>query len=410
MSDWLGDLRGRAAAVVFACFVCQLGLGYMYLFGPLLPEVTADLGWTRAEFAAARWFYFGVLGMGLTVVGHLTARVGERLVLVVATVLVAVSFLLLARISELWQLYAANALFGLAMVGLSDVVIAGVVTNWLRKKRGLGLGIAFAASNVAGLIIPRSFAALVDAGDWRSALGTLALIGPIAILPFAWLAGSRPPDRTGAEDSRAGAIALGLGEAMRTRSFWLLLFSLSSYFFFFVGMNDAFVASFLDAGMSRGDATGLYVTAVGAGGISKIGVGLVADRIAPRRGLMIDFGLLTLSSVLLFFLPAQPFLALFLVSYGLGVAARDVVFPLVVGDVFGEATVPRIYGAMSIALMFAGPFGSQLTQTIYDRTGSYDSAYSIYAVATSLMLGSLVWVRREIGRSGEERPAARGAV
>ena len=406
MSDWLGDLRGRAAGVVFACFVCQLGLGYMYLFGPLLPEVTAELGWTRAEFAAARWFYFGVLGSGLTVVGHLTARVGERLVLVVATVLIAVSFLLLARISELWHLYAANALFGVAMVGLSDVVIAGVVTNWLRRKRGLGLGIAFAASNVAGLIIPRTFAALADSGDWRSALGTLAVIGPACILPFAWLAGTRAPTADGPATTHAGATALDLREAMATRSFWLLLLSLSAYFFFFVGMNDAFVASFLDAGMSRTDATDLYVAAVGAGGISKIGVGLVADRIAPHRGLVIDFGLLALSSVLLFFLPAQPFLALFLVSYGLGVAARDVVFPLVVGDVFGEATVPRIYGAMSIALMFAGPFGSQLTQSIFDRTGSYESAYTIYAVATSLMLVSLVWVRREVGRHSTDGEAA----
>ena len=406
MSDWLGDLRGRAAAVVFACFVCQLGLGYMYLFGPLLPEVTEDLGWTRAEFAAARWFYFGVLGSGLTVVGHLTARVGERLVLVVATVLIAVSFLLLARISELWQLYAANALFGVAMVGLSDVVIAGVVTQWLRRKRGLGLGIAFAASNVAGLVIPRTFASLADAGDWRTALGTLAVIGPACILPFAWLAGSRAPDAGPSASQAPEAHALDLVEAFRTRSFWLMLFSLSLYFFFFVGMNDAFVASFLDAGMSRTDATDLYVAAVGAGGISKIGVGLVADRIAPQRGLVIDFALLTVSSVLLFFLPAQPFLALFLVSYGLGVAARDVVFPLAVGDVFGERTVPQIYGAMSIALMVAGPFGSQLTQTIHDRTGSYDDAYTLYAVATFLMLGSLAWVRREVGRHPAEGPRA----
>ncbi len=398
MIAWPDDLRGRAAGVVFACFVCQLGLGYMYLFGPLLPEVTSDLGWTRAPFAAARWFYFGILGGGLALVGHLTARVGERAVLVGATALISVSFLLLARVSELWQLYAANALFGVSMVGLGDVVIAGILTSWLREGRGLGFGLAFAASNVAGLFLPRAFAALTDAGDWRSALVTLAFVGPALILPFAWLAGGASPARAEARDSLGAGAALELGAAMRTRSFWILLGGLSAYFFFFVGMNDAFVATFLDAGMTRGDAAALYSLAVGAGGLSKIGVGLVANRIAPRRALAIDFGLLAASSFLLFFLPAQPFLALFLVSYGLGVAARDVVFPLVVGEVFGERTVPRIYGALSVSLMFAGPLGSQLTQAIYDRTGSYESSYSLYAIATLAMLGSLAWVRREVGR------------
>ena len=402
MSAWPADLRGRAAGVVLACFVCQLGLGYMYLFGLLLPEVTADLGWTRAEFAAARWFYFGILGGGLAVVGHVTARIGERAVLVGGTALIAVSFVLLSRISALWHLYAANALFGVAMAGLGDVVIAGIVTSWLREGRGLGFGFAFAASNVAGLIMPRAFAALTDAGDWRSALLTLAFTGPALILPFAWLAGSTPLLRTeeteGTEAGPSAAVALELGAAMRTRSFWVLILALSAYFFFFVGMNDAFVATFLDAGMSRGDAAALYSLAVGAGGLSKIGVGLVADHIAPLRALAIDFALLAASSLLLFLLPAQPFLALFLVSYGLGVAARDVVFPLLVGDVFGERTVPRIYGAMSVALMVAGPLGSQLTQGIYDRTGSYEPAYTLYAIATLLMLGSLAWVRREVGR------------
>ena len=406
MSLWPGDLRGRAAVAVLACFVCQLGLGYMYLFGPLLPEVTADLGWTRSQFAAARWFYFGILGGGLAVVGHVTARIGERAVLMGGTALISVSFLLLAQISELWQLYAANALFGVAMAGLGDVVIAGILTSWLREGRGLGFGFAFAASNVAGLFVPRAFAALTDAGDWRSALFTLAFVGPVAILPFAWIAGKAPPARTQEGPTAGAGAALELGAALRTRSFWVLLLALSAYFFFFVGMNDAFVATFLDAGMSRGDAAALYSLAVGAGGLSKIGVGLVADHVAPGRALTIDFALLSASSLLLFFLPAQPFLALFLLSYGLGVAARDVVFPLLVGDVFGERTVPRIYGAMSVALMVAGPLGSQVTQAIYDRTGSYEATYTLYAIATLLMLGSLGWVRREVGREpGDETPS-----
>ncbi len=393
-------LRGRAAAIVLACFVCQLGLGYMYLFGPLLPEVTGELGWSRGEYATARYFYFGVLGVGLATVGHLTARIGVRPVLVGATALIGVSFSLLAGIDRLWQLWAANALFGVAMAGVSDVVIAGIVTNWLERGRGLGLGIAFAASNVGGLVLPRVFGILTDDHGWRGALEILAWVGPLAILPFAWIAGGQAPAREVDGTRALASAALSLREALRTRTFWILFAALSLYFFFFVGMNDAFVASFLDAGMSRGEALRLYSYAVGAGGFSKILVGFVADRIAPRLGLQIDFALLATSAFLLFFLPNEPFLTLFLITYGLGVAARDVIFPLVVGNSFGEHTVPQIYGAMSIALVVSGSTGSLLTQTIFDRTGSYESAYTLYAVATTVMLGLLFWVRREVGTRG----------
>ena len=48
-SRFLGDLRGRALWVVFGCLICQLGLGFGYVYAPLLKEISSDLGWTRAN-------------------------------------------------------------------------------------------------------------------------------------------------------------------------------------------------------------------------------------------------------------------------------------------------------------------------------------------------------------------------
>jgi hypothetical protein len=71
----LGDIRGRER-IVLGCFLCQLGVGFTYLFSPLLREVTADLGWTRATFAAARGPYLFAIAAASPFVGHLTGRYG----------------------------------------------------------------------------------------------------------------------------------------------------------------------------------------------------------------------------------------------------------------------------------------------------------------------------------------------
>lgn len=390
-----GDVRGRAAVVVVACFVCQLGLGYAYLFSPLLREVTEDLGWSRAEFAAARAVYFPVLAVGSALAGRLTVRFGARPILLASSVCLGATFWLMSGIQRPVELYLVNVLYGLFMAGLGDVVIGGVVTRWIERGRGAALGFAYAASNLGGMLLAPIFAALTSAVGWREALQILAIGGAVAVLPFAYVAGQRAPGDDEGGD-RARAAALGLGAALRTRSFWALGFALLLFFAYFVSVNDAFFPVMMDAGMSRGEAAGWYSTAIGFGWLAKMGTGLVADRVSPKTGLALDCALLGASAVFLLGVPDQPWLWAFVVSYGLAVAARDVVYPLVVGFSFGMRTMPEVYGALMLALAIGGPVGSFLTQLAYDVAGSYRPAFVAYAALNLLVLGSLAFVRREL--------------
>ncbi|MCG8589777.1 MAG: MFS transporter [Proteobacteria bacterium] len=383
--------RGRVAAVVFASFVCQLGLGYAYLFSPLLREVTEDLGWTRAEFAAARAVYFPVLAIASAFAGRLTVRVGARPILLASAVCLGATFWLMSGIQRPVELYLVNVLYGLFMAGLGDVVIGGVVTSWVERWRGAALGFAYAASNLGGMLLVPVFAALSDAMGWREALRWLAGAGTIAILPFAYLAGRRAPVRQEGSEEVAG----GLASALRTRSFWALGFALLLFFAYFVSVNDAFFSIMMDAGMSRVEAGAWYSTAIGMGWLAKLGMGVVADFVPPKAGLALDCALLAASALFLLLVPDQPWLWAFVVSYGLAVAARDVVYPLVVGFSFGMRTMPEVYGALMLSLAIGGSVGSFLTQLVHDLSGSYRPALVAYAVLNLLVLASLALVRRE---------------
>ena len=72
------------------------------------------------------------------------------------------------------------------------------------------------------------------------------------------------------------------------------------------------------------------------------------------------------SALLLFALPQREALWAFLVCYGFGIAARDVVYPLAIGYAFGERTMPAIYGAVMMALLFAAPLGSWISSSVRD--------------------------------------------
>lgn len=401
-------------------FVCQLGLGYTYLFSAVLPEATAELGWTRAEFSSGRIPYFFVTALGGLAAGHWTVRYGARPVLVAGALSLAGALALLSRMQDLATYWVAQVLYGLFMAGLGDVAIAGVLTAWVRQRRGLAMGFVYAASNVAGFFVPQIFARGVEAQGWRATLLAMGLAGGAAILPFAWIAGKAAPARApdAAHDGGAparepapGPPALSISQAMRTRSFWLLLSGIFFFFVFFLGMNDAFVAFLLDLGMSRTEAAGIYALATGAGGLSKLAAGALGDRLHPKVTLLADHALLVASALLLLALPHTLALWAFVACYGLGIAARDVVYPLAIGFSFGERTMPAIYGAVMMALMVAAPLGSWIASSVRDHTGSYTPAFAGFAVMNAVVWLSLFALRRETAQaSGDQLRPARGAT
>lgn len=393
----LGDIRGRER-IVLGCFLCQLGLGFTYLFSPLLREVTADLGWTRASFAAARGPYLFVIAAASPFVGHLTWRYGARAVLSGSALVLGATFAWLARMTEPWELYGANLLWGLFVTGLGDVVVGAVLVRALERARGLALGLVYSASNLGGAVLPPLFAALATRLGWRNALLALAAGGVALVLPAAQLAGGRAGPRAGGGTDAAGAgePALGLAAAARTPSFWILAAALFAFFFYFLGVNDAFVSLLVDAGHSRESAAGLYAAAVATGGFSKLLAGVVADRIAPRTALLADYALLALSALLLLAVPRPGFLHAFLVSYGLAVAARDVIYPLVVSWCFGARSMPRVYGTLMAVLAVGGTAGSVFPQAVHEATGSYAPAFAVYAGLNFAALASLLRLRREL--------------
>ena len=394
---WLGDLRGRAALVVLGCLICQLALGYGYVFPALAPMILPEFGWSRTEYTAVRVPQLLIMAIASPVLGVLVVRLGARRILLVAAVLIGCTFLLLSQMQQLWQLYALLMFGALGLVGLGDITVGQLVSHWVEKRRGLALGIVYAGSNLAGALLVPLWVALARGDGWRTTFTVMGAGAFVVMLPAilllirdrAVVANSRAiPARPGSDGD------LGLRQALRTRTFWVLALALFVFFFYFVGVLDHLVLFFTDTGMSGARATELFSRALAMGLVSKIVLGMLADYIPEKTSILIDHGLLTTSSLLLLALPSQSLLWPFVVFYGFSTAARDIVYPLIINRCFGERYMAEIYGALMLALP-SGALGALLAAQVHDRQGSYELAFLVFAALNVLALGSLLFVRDE---------------
>jgi MFS family permease len=419
MTRWLGDIRGRGLGVVLGCLVCQMGLGFGYVFGPLAPDILAEFGWTRAMYSSARAPQLFVIALASPLVGAMTIRFGARRVLSGAALLLGIAFCLLSGLESLWQLTALVVMTGLAITGLGDIAVGQVVSQWVARGRGLALGIVYTGSNLGDFLLTRIAGGVADASSWRAAFLGMGVAGLLVLLPVAYWVVREPripasgAPGAGADPAAApeqiseigGDADMNLAMALRTRSFWILAFSLFTFFFYFISLLEHLVLFLTDEGLPRDAAVAYFSNAIALGLVSKVGLGLVADRIPHKAALLVDYGVLALSSGVLLWLPHPTLLPLFIAVFGFSYAARDVVYPLMVTHCYGLRFMAPIYGAMMLTLLPGGVLGPIFAAAIHDHFGSYAIAFRTFAVLNAVAVVALFFVRNERVQAGARSPA-----
>jgi sugar phosphate permease len=397
----------RARWVLLGCLVCQMGLGFSYVFTTFLKPIVTELGWTRTAFSAAGGPLLLSMALAAPLIGGLTDRFGPRRVLALSTLLLATALASFAAMQSLPHFYATSLLFGLALTGLGDIPVGAVAARWFAKGRGLVLGIVYVGSNIGGSLVPIAATAIAARASWRVALLVLAGSALALILPFALFAvrEPRPDERPGEEAIRAEgarpvpsvreAPSLDLAAALRTRSFWILGVALFVFYFYYLGVINHLIAFLSDSGFSDPAAARRFGGAVAVGIVGKLAIGALADRIPIKTALLANFALVALASALLLFVGEPGVLLAFLIVHGFAVAAENVLLPLIVVECFGIAHMAQIYGALMFALLPGGALGPIFAARMYDTLGSYQLAFTIFAALNAASLGLLCLLRRE---------------
>ncbi|MBJ22194.1 MAG: MFS transporter [bacterium] len=405
LRETTSEFRGRALWVAVGCLVCQMGLGLTYIRTGIAADLIEGLDLTRAQLSGAAFPQLVFQAIISPLVGILSVRLGASRVLALSATLFAFVFLFFARVESLSGLYIAIAGVGLCAAGMGDITVGHVVSQWFHKNRGLALGIAYAGSNLGGMVMVTLVGSIAARSSWREGLLAIVPVALFILLPTSLFLIRDAPSGAGPKGARndpdqkqaisIGSNDLDLKAALRTRSFWILTTTLFTFFFYFTGVLDHFVLFLMDGGMNKREAVSYFSKAVGLGVVSKILGGFLSDRIPQERAVQMVYGLLAFSSIVLLALPDPALLWVFIASYGFSQASRDVVYPLVLGRCFGDRYLGEIYGAMTLTLLPGGVLGPLLAALLRDRFGDYGLAFGLFATLNVLALGGLFLVRDE---------------
>ncbi|MFB6135279.1 MAG: OFA family MFS transporter [Halobacteriaceae archaeon] len=309
-------------------------------------------------------------------VGWWRDRRGPRALSVLAGVLAGGGYLGLAYATEVWQVYLLYSL-GAVGVGIVYTVAVNTALKWFPDRRGLTTGVgtmAFAGGSALFVPFVRTYATPTGYPTVLTAMG--ALIGVVVVAgglvirdpPEAWHrdVSTDGGDGEGGDGSGAGDGTPPAGrqftwrEMLRTWQFWLM-------YAMFVAVSGA--GLMLTAKIVQ-FATHLELTAVTAtasatvlplaGGVGRLVVGELSDRIDRQRAMAASFVLcgLGLFAVVYFGLAgvAAAFVAAVVVATFFW-SPQYTLFPAIVGDYYGERHSSANYALLYSGKMWGGVFG-----------------------------------------------------
>ncbi|MBW2583601.1 MAG: MFS transporter [Deltaproteobacteria bacterium] len=161
-----GDRFFYGYVLVAVSFLLQIiGWGAYNSFGVFFNPLMNEYGWSRAGISGAVSVSFCMYGLSSIVLGRLNDRVGPRLIMTVSGIFLGVGYLLMSRLTSLWQLYLLYSL--LVGIGISgtDVVLLSTIARWFIRLRGRMSGVLKVGSGVGMLVMPL-FTQLAYHGLW----------------------------------------------------------------------------------------------------------------------------------------------------------------------------------------------------------------------------------------------------
>ncbi len=383
--------------IVFVAFSLQIfGWGIANSFGVFFKSFEADFGWSRAVISSAMSFSLLVAGISGILQGRLNDRFGPRLLMTGGGILLGAGYLLMSRVSTMWEYYLyCTVIIGIGISG-TDIVLLSTTARWFVKKRSTITGVIKVGTGVGMLIMPLFINRLITDYGWRTTfliLGGIILIGYVSLSQYL----VRDPARMGLspDGSRNGnlmerasvEVGLAIKEAIRTRQWWTICVSYSFVMFAVITVLFHIIPHAMDLGISSSNAANVLAT-VGAVSIAgRFVMGAAGDKIGTKSALVICFLCLTIGLIWLQLSDRLWMLLLFAVIHGFAHGGFFTLISPLLADLFGTRSHGVIFGLVFSISTVGSAIGPVVAGYMFDRTASYDI---IFLVLTGMSIPGLI--------------------
>ncbi len=365
--------------------------GVLLTFPVVYVALLEEFGWGRGEVAGIYSLTTLVIGLTSPLAGFLLDRFGPRRLFVSGALVTAGGMVATSVGHSLSHLYLTyGILTGIGQSALTSTPNMVVVSKWFPRGVGRAIALADIGTGLGVLLIVPAAQWLILRVGWRIALCTLAGFLVLVLVPANWgqrvpetgdLAGPIPP--AGLASCRPLARDRTLRSAIEHPKFWWLVLARLCSGMAFQIMTVHLVAFIVGAGYGK------MIAASTMGAVSMMSmlgrylVGQASDRLGRALALMLAYTGTTLGILSLMTLTSAGSMALslFVLCYGLSQGSAGIVMAARAADLFQGKSFGRIYGWISVANGIGEGLGAWLGGAVFDRTGSYYTAFAVAILA-----------------------------
>ena len=345
-------------------------------------------------------------------VGWLIDKVGPRLPAVLAALIGGVGFLLLPLANNYWvfvliYVFVISLAFNMGFLHSMHAV----ANLWFVRYRTRVLSIFSSSLRFGSALLTPIVAAIVLANGWRAGAIFAGVLVLAVALPLTFLIRRSPEsmgllpdwrypdsDTEGTEESSVERPATKVtevpddfdtGEAIRTSSYWIIMYSTAIRHGVLAGIRVHFIPMFVGLGFSQQTgANFLALTALIATPLILFN-GWLGDRLYKPRVLMMGQMASVLAMLLLINAGSLWQLYLFTFFFAFGESTAPVNHSII-GDFYGRKNFAKLNGFLGMGTMFGSMLTPVAAGLIKDQTGVYTPALwgflVVAAIASFLLL------------------------
>ena len=355
----------------------------------LLTEAESHFGISRSQASLPYTAVMVGIMVGNVAMGRLADRFGIIVPVVIGGLCLGIGYAGAAFATELWQfLFVQGVLIGGLGTASTFGPLIAATSLWFTKRRGIAVALVASGSYIAGTFWPPVVQHLVVTLGWRDTHLIIGAVCVVIILPLT-LALRRPPPMepiaimvSGLAPSKVVTAALSssvqpvvpLPVPPNVLQTLLILAGIACCVA--MSMPQVHIVAYcvdLDLGAARG--AEMLSIMLGFGVVSRIGFGMLMDRIGATWTLLLGSSLQALS--LLLYLPADGLYSLYVVSAMFGLFQGGIVpaYAVIIRENFPASEVGTRVGLVLSATIGGMALGGWMSGAIYDVTLSYTAAF-----------------------------------
>jgi len=365
-----------------------------------LPAVQAEFGVARGD--ASLPFTLAMMGFafGGVVMGRLSDRFGIIAPVVCGAVMIGLGYVAAGLASSLWLFALAYVLIGAGTSATFGPTMADL-SQWFTRRRGIAVAIVSSGNYVGGTIWPPVVEHFIARDGWRATHMGIGIFCVVAMLPLV-LALRRPtPPHASAGGARAVAAQGSIGLSPNALQALLCIAGLACCVA--MAMPQVHIVAYCgDLGYGPARGAEMLSLMLGFGIVSRLGTGVIADRIGGVATLLMGSALQGVALLLYFFFDGL--FSLYVISALFGLFQGGIVpsYAIIVREYFPPREAGTRIGLVIMATLFGMALGGWMSGAIFDYAGSYRAAFGNGIGWNLLNVTIATWL---LLRSGRRRVA-----